>query len=156
MGGDAAAVPPSPVPVPPALPSPSGRSRGDSGLSFDLELGVPLGVHLGYGFGGHDRHAVGVRAGVGVGIVSGSAYAAGMVGVFGRIGLDQNGVIGLEPSLNFAATSSAGFTVGLDARVVPRHDLRGGPGVGFKGGVQVGAISGSALLVPDAALVLAW
>ncbi len=148
------AAPPS-TPLAP-LPGSIPRVRGGDGVSFDLDLGVPVGVHVGYGFGGHDRHAVGVRAGVGVGLISGSPYAVGMVGAFGRIGVDENGVFGVEPSLNFAATSSAGFTLGLDARLMPRHDSRGGPGVGVKGGAQVGAIFGSVSVVPDAALVLAW
>lgn len=131
-------------------PPPTGNE-----VAFDVELGVPTGVRVGLAFGENAKHAVGARVAVGVGVQS-TVYPAAVAGVFGRVGLGDRGRFAIEPGLNFVIVGSyAGAAVALDFRGL-LTDPQKGPALGLLGGVQVGAASSSVVIVPDAALVLAW
>jgi hypothetical protein len=137
-----------------AIPSSDDKAAG---LLFDVDLGVPTGVRVGYEFG--RGHGVGLRLGGGAALISGTSLTGTTIfAAFGRIGLGGEGRTRLEPTAGVAAISGeAAGVVGLAVAHQFIEEQGARPGLGIRLGADLGIISSMSLAaIPDAALTLSW
>ncbi len=113
-----------------------------------------MGVRVGYN--NPDQYwGIGLRAGLGPALLSGSWYGAGLLAAFGEIPLGDSGIWRLEPSAGLAVTVvGVGPLGGVDIHgsFAPDADFS----AGFRAGLDIGVVSSTALIMPEGSFVLSW
>lgn len=142
----------------------AGDARASSdgyGALVDIDIGTVEGIRLGYDSG---RLAVGGRLAQGPAFrSSGRILPAGLLAVFGSIGVDSGDepYMSLEPSIGVGVVHDGGLIPGLAVggdvalRFTRDEGMRSRPWVGARLGADA-LIAGGVAVLPTAAVTLSW